>query len=74
MPLWAATALFIVCAGAAIIFIKQYRKSKKSHIIFLTVIVSMLALALLAYVGLTFILLGGVGDAPPHIEITTDNQ
>lgn len=72
MQLWTAAVLFIVCAGAAVIFIKFYGKNKKKRFIVLTVIVSLLVLAMLTYSGLTFILIGGVSDAPPESAIVTD--
>ena len=62
MQLWAAAVLFIACAGAAVIFIKLYSKSKKARFIVLTAILSLLALTFLAYSGLTLVLLGGVND------------
>ena len=60
MQLWEAAVLFIICAGAAVVFIKLYAKSKKARFIVLTAIVSLLALAMLAYSTLTLILIGGI--------------
>ena len=60
MQLWAAAALLIVFAGAAVVFIILYGKSKEARFIVLTVIVSLLALAMLAYSALTLILIGGI--------------
>lgn len=60
MQLWLATALLIACAGGAAVFIKLYRKNKKRRFLFLTAAAFILALALIVYAGLTFLLLGGV--------------
>lgn len=63
MELWAAAVLIIVCVGVAVAAGMRYRKSRKTGFIVLTVVVSLLALALLAYSVLTLILVGGVMDA-----------
>lgn len=64
MELWAAAVLFIVCAVVAAAAGTRYRKSRKTGFVVLTVAASLLALALLAYSGLTLILIGGVMDMP----------
>ena len=72
MQLWVAAVFFIVCVSAAAISIKLYGKSKKARFIVLMVIVSLFAVALLAYAGLTIILLGGVHDTPSSAAIVAD--
>ena len=60
MQLWVAVVLFITSVVVAVLFIKLYGKSKKARYVVLTVIVFLLAFALLIYSCLTLILLGGV--------------
>jgi hypothetical protein len=72
MPLWAAAALFIACVGAAAIFIKRYGRRKKARFIVFAVLALLVAVVSLVYCGLTFVLLGGVGDTPSEPVIADE--
>lgn len=71
MQLWVAILLLLTCIGGATVSIKMYRKNKKARFIAFATTALLLALATLAYIGLTFILLGGVSDAPPESAIAS---
>jgi hypothetical protein len=71
MELWLAVVLFFVSAFGTITAGMRYRKSKKRKFIVLMVVAALLALALLAYSGLTLILVGGDRDAPVAVVTET---
>lgn len=55
--LWIAAVFFLICAVVASTAGKRYRTSKKTGFLVLTVVASLLSLALLGYSLLTWILL-----------------
>ncbi|MGI6679545.1 MAG: hypothetical protein ACOX2Q_11020 [Dehalobacterium sp.] len=57
MPLWVAAMLFIACVVGTIAFIRKYVRSKQVRFLALTAVTALLALALLGYTVLAFILL-----------------
>lgn len=64
MELWVAAVLCIACAGGTAAFIVRSRRHKNKRHLALAVVMAVLALVLLMYTGLTFLLVDRAGAGP----------